>query len=270
TVYRVQYELAVYDVGEQTIPAVAVPYRGPDGAQGTVRTEPVRIQVKSVAPADATEIKDVRPPRELGGTTLRPVLIGLALLAGLLALAAGVAYLRRRPREEVAPEPAPPARPPEEVAYEKLAELARSDLLIRGAISEYYDRLSDIVREYIEGRYEVPALEMTSEETLAGMRAAGVRDEHVALFDRVFPSWDLAKFAKHEPPDEVCRGAIDEARALVEATTPVPVHLAEESDEERPRVGRVKPHDRRRPFGSAQGRRSRSRRATTAREEARR
>jgi len=244
--YRVEYELAVYDVGKQAIPALKIVYRGPGGQEGTAETKPIAIEVKSIAPPDAQDIKDVRPPRELAATTLRPVLIALAALVALLALAAGVAYLRRRPRPQMAPQPKAPPRPPEDVAYEKLAQLERSDLLICGQIQKYFDRLSDIIREYIEGRYQVPALEMTSDETLAAMRAAGVDTEHVALFARAFPHWDLAKFAKHEPPDEVCRRAVAEARALVDATKPAPPAAPEDAAAvPRPHVGRIKPHDRR-------------------------
>ncbi|MGD8240352.1 MAG: hypothetical protein PVH68_17490, partial [Armatimonadota bacterium] len=219
---RAIYEVAVYDVAEQTIPAVEVQYVGPNGEQGTVTTEPVTINVESVLPPDAEDILDIRGPKSVKGSpvgTILAVLLALALLAALLV---GVKLWRRRERparEKIAPPP-PPPRPPEDVAYEELDALARSDLLARGMVKAYYTELGDILRRYIEGLYAVPALESTTQEIVDELPDAGVGEDVTDRFRHLLGECDLVKFARHRPPDERCDDALQGARGIIGDTKP--------------------------------------------------
>ena len=146
------------------------------------------------------------------------------VMALFAAVAAGYwMYRRYRLREvgEALVSSAPP-RPPHEVAYEALEALERSPLLEQGKVKEYYIRVSDILRTYVERRYGVPALEMATVEVLEGLEDAGLHGGTLMDVRQFLELADLVKFAKHTPDPEACREAIPAARRLVDATQPQP------------------------------------------------
>ena len=97
-------------------------------------------------------------------------------------------------------------------ARRRIAELVGEDLPARRLVQEFYYRLSDIVRGYVERRFAVSAPEMTTEEFLAAV-ATDNRFEarHTKELDRFLGACDLVKYARHEP-------APDDADAMLKAT----------------------------------------------------
>lgn len=219
---RAIYEIAVFDVGPQTIPALEIPYVAENGQPGRVKTEPIRIHVESVLPPDANEIRDIRGPKDINGGIMGTIVGALVALAVLAALLVGVKLWRGRPRPEAreVAAPSPPPRPPEEVAYEELDALARSDLLPRGMVKEYYTDLGDILRRYIEGLCGVAALESTTHEIVAGLIGADVALEARRQFESLLGECDVVKFAKHRPAESRWDEALDDARRIIDVTKP--------------------------------------------------
>ena len=54
--------------------------------------------------------------------------------------------------------------PPKEYALKQLDELTALNLIEKGYIKEYYDKLSDIIRFYISRTYNVDSMEKTTSE----------------------------------------------------------------------------------------------------------
>ena len=207
-----------FELGELELPSIEVAVAAPDGTVHTLLTDPFRIGVESVGIDESGDIRDIRGPlavpRNWWG--LAPWL----LLAA--AAAAGALHLHRRWRRRpvaAAAAPAPPPRPFHIVALERLDELEASSLLERGQVKTYHIRISEIIRAYVEGQLEVPALEMTTPEVVTGLRRAslsrpitdGMRD----FLDRC----DLVKFAKWRPGPDDARKLMDAARSLVSMTS---------------------------------------------------
>ena len=129
-------------------------------------------------------------------------------------------WRRRRPQEPDARRSVVIPRLPHEEAYEALDRLAQSGLLERGEIKEYHIIVSEIVRAYIEVRYGVWALEMTTGEVVEGLSCMDLPVETVRAFERFADRCDLVKFAKLSPLPESCRATLAAARAFVDATRP--------------------------------------------------
>ena len=148
---------------------------------------------------------------------------GGVLLAALLA--GGIYWLvKKRPgRKQKSPEYVPPEKA-HEWALRMLSRLKRSDLLERGEVKAYYSELSNILRGYLERRYLVPALEMTTSEIQEALqRTAPEALQHPELLT-VLQRADLVKFAKYIPPRSEVLQDHEAAVAFVKATklTPVP------------------------------------------------
>ena len=57
-----------------------------------------------------------------------------------------------------------------EMAYARLRALVAEKLVEQGRIKEFYERISGILRHYIEDRFDLHAPERTTEEFLAELR----------------------------------------------------------------------------------------------------
>ncbi len=152
-----------------------------------------------------------------------------------LALMAAAYYLtrwwlrKRRQQQTVAvPSLAPvkPVLPPEIAFREGLDALRGEEILERGEFKEYYARLSMLLRQYVEGRFGIPAMEETRREILE--RARTHRHVDVSQADTL-GSWlaetDLVKFARVEKLMEDAEEATRKAEEWVEETTRT-VHAA--------------------------------------------
>ena len=80
--------------------------------------------------------------------------------------------------------------------------------------------MSEIIRTYVEGRFDVFALEMTTGEVMDGLGETGLADDTLIAFAEFLNRCDLVKFAKLRPAPDGCRGILVAARDLVDRTRP--------------------------------------------------
>jgi hypothetical protein len=141
-------------------------------------------------------------------------------VVGLLLLAVLVLVLRKRKKAAPPPPPPPPPLQPHELALRQLEELQKQQLWQNGQVKDYHTALTFIVREYLEKRYGILALEQTTDEILAQLRQ---RDFDLALSQKlgdVLQTADLVKFAKAQPTAEFHELAMTTARAFILETKP--------------------------------------------------
>lgn len=214
--------LAAFELGELEIPPIEVSVVGAEGGEPeTLATDRFGIEVVTVGADDTGDIRDIRGPLWIPVSLLRVGLAGLLLL--LPALLAFVLYRRfRAGRGDAAPAPrAAPPRPAHELALEALAALEASPLLERGQVKEYHIEVSDILRTYVERRFGVDALEMTTREVLGGLAEVGLDREVVEPLGRFLTQCDMVKFAKVRPDDADSLAVLRLGRDIVERTIPV-------------------------------------------------
>ncbi len=158
-------------------------------------------------------IADIKPPIDTPITFMEALPTGLYILGGLLLIAIIIILIRRLKGGEAKPilvrsKPKPPA---DFTALSSLDELKKKKLWQRGKHKIYQSELTDIVRTYIEERYQVIAMEQTSDETLETIASTGLLNQE--LFEKLkkmLTLADLVKFAKMEPlPDEHERSMTD-------------------------------------------------------------
>lgn len=224
---RTTFELTVagFDVGTQAFPALTVGYTV-GGEHRELRTDPIEIKVESVIGEAREELKPIAPPVAIFGRdwTLLWIVGGVAV-AALLAFGAWTLARRMAARPaavRAARAAAEAARPPDEVALEKLRGLATSGLIDADDRRPLYFALTEVVREYLGRRWGFDALEQTTSELLHTLdRRAGdlaVRAELAAWLD----ACDLVKYARVPASREEAERALARAIELVERTRPAP------------------------------------------------
>ena len=216
---RWDYVISTFFTGEFEIPPLTITYTTPgDSTAKTLTTDKITIVVESVKPSEAGDIRDIKPPVEIPSNLWQQVrwfvvcggLIGLAILGYVF-------YRRWKAGKGLLLRETPP-RPPHEVALERLDILKDSDLLEKGEIKPFYSELSEIIRQYIEGRYYMVAMEMTTTEIRNGLLAAEVSKEEHGIFETILDRSDLVKFAKRIPSAEENEEVLDLAYEIIHRT----------------------------------------------------
>lgn len=224
TVLTRWYTLVSFTPGDHLVKSPPVQYRQAGEQLKDAPGAEIRVSVESVLAkaGNPTDIRDIKAPEEVP-FDWRPVqLVGGALL---VALAIGFLLYRLLNRDKRV-RPGPPPRPAHEVAADALERLRRRGLVQAGALKEYYSELSDIVRTYLEQRFEIRAPEMTTEEfLLATARSGRLVGPHRALLADFLSESDLVKFARWVPTIADTERAWDAAKRFVDETRAAPEGL---------------------------------------------
>ncbi len=141
------------------------------------------------------DIRDIKPPLDW------PANYAWLIVLLVLALMMGIAFLWWWiKKKNSVPKNILPPKTVWEIACEELEKLRQEDLLSQGKFKEYYSRLSDIVRSYVEERFKLRAPEMTTEEFLLSLEnAAVIQGPQKEILKEFLYFCDLVKFAKHIP-----------------------------------------------------------------------
>ncbi len=172
-----------------------------------------------VTPSDTTDvIFDIIPPRSAPVTfaELLPWLVIVLITAVIVYLLAR--FLPRNPLRRFV-KPQPPPVPAHITAMKELQTLRNEELWQKGEIKEYYSRLSDILRRYIDNRFGISSPELTTDETVRMLhRAAVTTTGQMTLVKEVLSLSDMVKFAKYIPEDVVNESMLENAVRFVEET----------------------------------------------------
>ncbi len=110
-------------------------------------------------------------------------------------------------------------KPAHELAYARLQGLVKDDLIAKGKIKEFYERISDILRHYIEDRFLLRAPERTTEEFLAELRTTNLlAPNEKQTLEEFLTHCDLVKFAKYDPTKEQIQQTFDLVKVFIEKT----------------------------------------------------
>lgn len=209
--------LIFWDSGYYELPPLSVGYRS-DTIVERARTQRFRIQVRGLPVAsDTLRLMPIRPiiPAPRDWRDFLPYIWGLLLLSALAILGYWL-YRRRKPIEQ--PPPPPRRLPLRDLMAERLQRLADKQLWQQGHIKDYHSELAYEARFYLEHRYRVPALELTTEEILEQLRKAGLATELRQEMRQLLQAADLVKFAKATPPDTFHEQAMGRLQAFVQQT----------------------------------------------------
>ena len=110
--------------------------------------------------------------------------------------------------------------PPYAVALNKLKKLQAQNLPQKGKTKEYYTRLTDILRSYLNRQFKIKTFEKTSNEILMQVKD----NEHLCGFEEIlrsiFETSDFVKFAKVQPSVIENSRCLTDAEKFIEASHP--------------------------------------------------
>ena len=157
------------------------------------------------------------------------VLLGIAVLGLVVFL---IWYIRkRRKNQPVFARRPKPVLPPDILAIQKLEELRLAKIWQQGKLKAYFTDLTDIIREYFDGRFDIDAMEMTSDEIIKALQGKEINNQAIDKIKNVLELADLVKFAKGQTTPLENDLSLNHCLDVVQETRPVYTPEPEEKKE---------------------------------------
>jgi hypothetical protein len=219
-ILRLNLKITSFDSGFYAIPPFRFDYKNPgDQLVQYTESQAILLNVHTVPVDTAQDIRDIKKPIAAPFTFREalPWIIALLLLAG-----AGYFifyYLKKRKKAEpVFRAPVKIKIPPHQVALDALENLRNKKLWQTGQVKEYHTELTDIIRDYIFGKFNIHAPELTSDEILNALNYTATDQEARQKLNQTFVVADLVKFAKMQPLPMEHDASLTNAIEFVKAT----------------------------------------------------
>ena len=222
--------LTSFDSGYHKVPPITIQYLE-NGQSQTAYTNDLAFNVRTI-PITNDQVK-LAPIKGIVTEPLNfwDILPYVLIVIGVFVLGFVIYYLLKNKEQKgiTTPKRVIPAH---EIALKKLKALQTAKLWQQGNIKQFQTELTFIVREYLENRYRIPALESTTEETLQMVKDIQEVDHHWndKLKD-MFQIADLVKFAKAKPPADFHDQILIDAENFVFETKEKPLDSKEEEVE---------------------------------------
>ena len=229
TTVRRNIVFTIFESGSFFIPPI--PFSFPkNGTTSKVATNELLINVADVVPegpaetaVDTVAIAPIKPIYREAMTfeDVAPLLL-VFLLIGVIGGLIYFLYKRAQNKKNPPKEKVIIIEPAHIIAQRKLQALKAQQLWQNGSIKEYQSQLTFIVREYLENRYGISALESTTYEILGDLKPIRLSDEWKGKLREMLELADLVKFAKASPPESTHEKLMGYAIDFVEKTKLIP------------------------------------------------
>lgn len=197
--YSQELVYSIYDSGVYTINPIKVIYKIQEDANSYLaQTDTLQFTVHTMSVDTTLAIKPIKDIIQVRAKSYLTYYI-LGAIAALL-LIVFIVYKIFKNRKKIVPEkPKQPALSLYESTMKQLQELDEKRLWQQNETKQYYIELTEITRTYIEKRFELPALENTSDEIIESLVQRGIDTGQIHHISTVLRYADLAKFAKSRP-----------------------------------------------------------------------
>lgn len=222
TTYKQRLLITGWDSGMFRIPPFEFTSAPAQGQPYKVTTDSFMLTVQTV-PVDTTKpfrpIADIMPVEYTWRDYIWYIVGGLIALI-LIGI---VIYYFMRNKGVKAPPRAPkkPVETPNQKALRLLEELDKKQLWQQDQVKLYYVELTDILRTYIEERFNTRAMELTSDELLQVVSRHRDMARYEQQLSMVLRTADMAKFAKAQPLQQEHIDAFEYTKTFIKETKPV-------------------------------------------------
>ena len=212
-----------WDIGEFVIPDVELSLDTTGGKRLNVRPlKPNRLVVKpptDLVIPDSTQVIAPILPIIKEEKNWQDWMWLIYIQIYLLLIGLFMYFILRKRKKKMMLEAAPIiVRPSHEVAFERLDDLEAKQLWQQGKVKEYQSELTYTIREYLENRFDIQALESTTAEINKSLKTVDFDPKHTTDLNNILQIADMVKFSKATPEESIHQEFMDKARSLVKDT----------------------------------------------------
>ncbi|MBN1819698.1 MAG: hypothetical protein JXR31_06765 [Prolixibacteraceae bacterium] len=199
------YIITCFDSGSYYIPNYWFGF-DVNGLTDSTPTNSLTLNVRTLAIDTTKGPTDIKMPYDAPVTLkeVMPYILGIILIGAILFFIL-YSIKRKKQNKPIFSLPQKPKEPAHVIALRELDRIKAEKLWQKDKIKQYYSEVTDAVRTYIENRFEIGAMEQTSEETISAFRYRRdlLNDKHFENLKQMLTIADMVKFAKFIPlPDE--------------------------------------------------------------------
>ncbi len=216
--YEEKYVITAFDTGIYVIPPMPITVEGKE-YNNVLRTDAVAFAVNTYQVDPQKGNYDIVMPYAAPWTFAEILPYVLWSLLGLAFLGIAWWLWRRHKKNRPLFTPKKEEVPPYVIAIRSLDEIKGNKLWQAGYEKEYYTRLTDTVRQYLDDELGIPAMEQTSGETLRSLeQCPEVESRERERMAEMLTTSDYVKFAKYTPLQDENARYLDLAYDFVNVT----------------------------------------------------
>lgn len=217
--YRQRLLITGFDSGVFKIPAFQFAVVPNTSNPYVVQTDSFQLLVQTVAVDTTKEFKPIKNIIFVQSTWRDYIwyIVG-GLLLVIIAVAVTIYILKNR--KPAPPAPKVPEIPLQDRFLKKLTDLETQQLWQKNQVKTYYVALTDIVRNYVEERFNTPAMELTTDDLLYKVQHHRELQPYYEQLSVILHTADLAKFAKGQPLPQEHFDAMEKAKQFVDSSRP--------------------------------------------------
>jgi len=215
-----EYLVASFSPGWNTVPPQPVAFNSGELAD-TVYTTAQLLTVLSPRVDTAQAIMPIKPPVNTPVSLAEVLPWALSGYGALLlfTLVAALIWIRRQREKDPEQFIVKPMEPAHVIAFRELEKLRKENLPGKGAIKEFYTRLTWIIRGYMARQFDIHALESTTREIIEAFSVRYTeKNSLMNSLEQLLMLADLVKFAKEAPSQEENERHLQHAKQFIEKT----------------------------------------------------
>ena len=177
-----------------------------NGMVDSIPTNGVTLNVYTMAIDTTKGPTDIKMPYDAPLTLkeVTPYILGVILIGAIIFFIL-YSIKRKKKGQPIFVRPEKPKEAPHIIALRELDRIKNEKIWQKDKVKQYYSEVTDTLRRYIEDRYEIPAMEQTTDEILSSFkfRRDLLKEKSFTNLSRILNLADLVKFAKYTPlPDD--------------------------------------------------------------------
>ena len=206
-----------FDQGQYALPPLSMQRMTKDGVVDTLVFDSQLLDVKTMPVDTATfQLHDIKGQIKYP-ITFKEALPWVGAVLGILGVIALVVWLVIRYSKKRGAE-AEKKEPAHIVAFRKLDKYKGNKMWAPEKQKAFYSGVTDALREYIDARYDIGAMEMTTAEIMKELKKTDISEELQIGLKELFERADYVKFAKYIASDEENAAALPLAVRFVAST----------------------------------------------------
>ncbi|MES1225563.1 MAG: LPXTG cell wall anchor domain-containing protein, partial [Bacteroidota bacterium] len=204
TVLKQLFRITSFDSGQWVIPSYILPQNS------DLKTDSIIINV-GFMPMDTTkdynDIKEIIEVNVKKGQDWTWYYAGGGVL--LLAIIIYLLTKKKKKKEQQIAQAAEKIIDPYTEALDELEKLQRENLIAKNETKQYYSRVTDIFRIYVEKKKNIQSLQQTTDDLVSQLRNINLGKEQYNQLSQALRLSDFVKFAKYIPTDADHKNVFD-------------------------------------------------------------
>lgn len=199
------YLISSFDSGRHVIPSFTFIMKH-NNMKDSISTAALNLEVLTMKLDTTKGPVDIKTPYAAPMTLkeVTPYILGTILLGAILFF---IFYYVRWKKKNVPMfvRPEKPKDPAHVIALRELDRIKTQKLWQQEKLKQYYSEVADTIRNYVQDRFDIPAMEQTSAETIGVFKERKdlVNNDCLNEIQHILSLADLVKFAKYTPlPDD--------------------------------------------------------------------